>query len=379
MKDGQTILSNLVASQIDLHKEFGGVVPEVAARSHIETILPVVEKALIEAFSVESSGQKVAGKKAEFKTRSTRYPLPATQSAWERIDGIAVTYGPGLPGALLVGALTARTLALIKKKPLYALNHVEAHVYAAFLGESRRNTVGSNQQGGTSTPVYGLRSTVQSKPAFPVLALIVSGGHTQLVFFRHHFDYELLGQTLDDAAGEAFDKVARILGLRPSGASLAHAGEAGNSSRYKFPFPKTSGEYDFSFSGLKTAVLRHLQKLVNKDYSFPSFELSPLLSKQQINDCSASFEHAVVDYLVTKTVKAALEYNPASIVLAGGVAANEKLRNMFHNTFGDKLIIPPPNLCTDNAAMVASLGYFLAQTGSSADPLTLETNPSLSM
>ncbi len=323
VEDGRKILSSVVASQIDIHAEFGGVVPEVAARSHVEVIIPVTAKAVRDA-----------------------------KITWDDIDAIAVTYGPGLPGALLVGVTTARGLALAKAKPLYGVDHVEAHMYANWLLDGK-------------------------PPAFPVLALIVSGGHTQLVLFRGHGKYELLGATLDDAAGEAFDKVAKVLGLGfPGGPALAKAAESGKPNKYTFPEAKLTNPYDFSFSGLKTAVLRHLQQQVGKGYDFPSTKIAPLLNKQQINDTAASFQVNVVKTMVDKTKLAFDKFNPKSVVIAGGVAANQALREELAKALPIKIDYPPINLCTDNAAMIAAAAFF---TKPSADPLTLETAPSLAM
>ena len=219
------MLSNVVQSQIDIHAHFGGVVPEIAARSHIEAIGPVVDEALAQA-----------------------------DCTWEDIDAIAVTYAPGLIGSLLVGSLAARTLAILHSKPLYPVHHVEGHVYANFITEQAPGPV--------------QLALPKSQPRFPFLALIVSGGHTQLVLFRDHGDYQLLGQTQDDAVGEAFDKVAKILGLPyPGGPSIARAAESGNPDRYHLPKAKLDNPYNFSFSGLKTAVLRAVQREVGKKTS----------------------------------------------------------------------------------------------------------------
>jgi len=325
VQDGRILLSNVVNSQIDIHAVYGGVVPEVAARSHIEVINPVINQALIDA-----------------------------NLTWDDIDAIAVTYAPGLIGSLLVGTLAARTLAVLKNKPLYPIHHVEAHVYANFLNENA--------------------------PAFPMLALIVSGGHSQLVLFRDHGDYELLGQTCDDAVGEAFDKVAKIIGLPyPGGPSIAKAALSGNPLAYKLPKAKLSGAYDFSFSGLKTAVLRAVQREVGVDFTFPSHKLAELLSAQQQLDFAASFQRIAVETLVDKTAKAFCDFNPKSVVIAGGVAANQELRRILSERIPLKIDYAPMNLCTDNAAMVASLGYYYAQKKQPTDPFDLEVVPSLSM
>lgn len=326
VEDGRRLLSNIVASSLDLHIPFGGVVPEIAARSHIEVILPVIDEAL---------------KKAK--------------TDWKDIDAIAVTQGPGLLGSLLVGVLTARTLAIAKNKPLYAVNHVEAHVYAAFL-EGKQ-------------------------PQFPLLALIVSGGHTQLVLFRGHFDYKVLGRTADDAVGEAFDKVAKILGLPyPGGPSITEAAKRGNPDVIKLPIAKTKGKYDFSFSGLKTAVLRAAQSQTGHAYDFPSAKLPEALNEAQKADIAASFQKTAVETLVQHLKKAEKEFRPKSIVIAGGVAANKELRRQASKTLSTPVIYPDFRLCTDNAAMIAALGYYQASNKMPvADPYSLEPQPSLKM
>jgi len=325
VRDGHELLSNVVQSQIDIHKAFGGVVPEIAARSHIEAILPVVEQALQNA-----------------------------KLSWNDIDAIGVTYAPGLIGSLLIGALTARTLAILKDKPLYPIHHVEAHVYANFL--------------------------LPEQPRFPMLALIVSGGHSQLVLFKNHGDFELLGQTQDDAVGEAFDKVAKIIGLPyPGGPSIAAAAARGNAHAYTFPKARLSGAYDFSFSGLKTAVLRHVQTLCGKSHDFPSTQLAALLTPSQRDDIAASFQRIAIETLVDKTIKAFHDYSPASVVIAGGVAANQELRRQLSERLPLHVDYASPALCTDNAAMVATLAYYQAQRTTPCDPYTLEVLPSLSM
>ncbi len=323
------LLSSVIHSQIDIHAQFGGVIPEVAARSHIEYANPVVQQALGDA-----------------------------NLTFSDIDGIAVSYAPGLVGSLLVGTLTARTYAEVLDKPFYPIHHVEAHVYANFLN---------------STP-----------PEFPFLALVVSGGHSQIVLFRAHGDYEILGETQDDAVGEAFDKVAKILGLAyPGGPSVAKAALGGDPSAYQLPKARLSGEYDFSFSGLKTAVLRAVQKEVGVDHTFPSFELADKLNQQQRADFAASFQRVAVETLVDKMKLAVEKYQPKAVVVAGGVAANQVLRaEMVHRLSGlvpNEIIFTVPELCTDNAAMVAALGMFRAALGEPANPLELEVKPSLSM
>lgn len=336
VEDGRLLLSNVVNSQIDIHKIYGGVVPEVAARSHIEVINPVIEQALTDA-----------------------------HLGWDDIDAIAVTYAPGLIGSLLVGTLAARTLALTKNKPLYPIHHVEAHVYANFITDQ------SN----------GLSLTLPSKqPSFPMLALIVSGGHSQLVLFKDHGEYELLGQTQDDAVGEAFDKVAKILGLPyPGGPSVAEAALKGDPYAYPLPKAKLQGAYDFSFSGLKTAVLRAVQREVGVETSHPSSELPGLLNDVQRANFAASFQRVAIETLVDKAETAFKDYSPASVVIAGGVAANQELRRQLSERLPLPIEYAPMSLCTDNAAMIATLGYFTALKKEATSPFDLEVIPSLSM
>ncbi len=339
VEDGTRLYSNVVQSQIDIHAEYGGVIPEIAARSHIEAITPVVDKALEDA-----------------------------KCAWADIDAIAVTNAPGLIGSLLVGTLAARTLAVVHKKPLYGIHHVEAHVYANFVTEQ--------QDGATATPL-----TLPSRqPQFPMLALIVSGGHTQLVLFRGHGDYELLGQTQDDAVGEAFDKVAKILGYPyPGGPAVERAAKDGDAYAYDFPKSRMQNPYDYSFSGLKTAVLRAVQREVGKDFRFPSHELSGLLSDKQKHDFAASFTRVAIETLVDKAEKAFIDYAPASVVIAGGVAASPPLRAELSRRLPIDIQYAPMSLCTDNAAMIATLGYYYAQGHAADDPYSLEVIPSISM
>lgn len=325
VRDGREPLSNVVQSQIDIHKAFGGVVPEVAARSHIEVMLPVVDRALTTA-----------------------------QVTWNDIDAIGVTYAPGLIGSLLIGSLTARTLALVKNKPLYPIHHVEAHVYANYL--------------------------VEPQPKMPMLALIVSGGHSQLVLFKDHGDYTLLGQTQDDAVGEAFDKVAKVIGLPyPGGPSIATAAQQGDPQAFRFPKAKMTGKYDLSFSGLKTAVLRQTQALCGKTHNFPSTRLAELLTTAQRNNIAASFQRIAVETLVDKTIQAYQDLTPASVVIAGGVAANQELRRQLRERLPIPITYAPINLCTDNAAMVAALAYYRAQQSAPASPYDVRVVPSLSM
>lgn len=336
VEDSYKLLSNEVASSLDLHKEYGGVVPEIAARSHIEAIIPVINHALHQA-----------------------------KCTWKDIDAIAVTYGAGLLGSLLIGVMAARTLAITKNKPLYAVNHVEGHVYANFI---------------TSSALTGYKLPKQA-PEFPMLALIVSGGHTQLVLFKGHFDYQLLGQTHDDAIGEAFDKVAKIIGLPyPGGPSIAKAARTGDANTFNFPKAQMSGKYDFSFSGLKTAVLREVQKLAGKGNDFPSYKLSPLLDAQRRADIAACFQKTAIETVVDKTLLAYMEYQPNSVVIAGGVAANQELRKQLSARVPLPVEYTDPKLCTDNAAMIAAMGCFkLKLQQNISDPSHLKIVPTVSM
>lgn len=333
VQDGQKMLSNVVASSVDLHAAYGGVVPEIAARSHLESILPVIDEALAQA-----------------------------KTAWSDIDAIAVTEGPGLIGSLLIGVLTARTLAIVKNKPLIPVNHVEAHVYASFITE-------------TKLPGYSLP---KEAPSFPLLALIVSGGHSQLVLFENHVKYRLLGQTVDDAAGEAFDKVAKLLGLPyPGGPSVAEAAKAGNSQAIDLPKARLSGRYDFSFSGLKTAVLRAAQAQAGEDYTFPSTGLSDILTDSQKADLAASFQQTALSTLVDSLSEAAKEFGPKSIVIAGGVAANHRLRQIADSSLPQPVIYPDIKLCTDNAVMIAAKAF--RANNQTVSPYSLEVESGLSM
>jgi N6-L-threonylcarbamoyladenine synthase len=376
VEDGVRVISNIVNSQIDIHAAFGGVVPEVAARSHIEVILPVIEQALQQASSSSHSS-------LSFPQPILSLPGLSRQSRqidWDSIDAIAVANTPGLVGSLLIGTLTAKTLAKLKNKPLYAVDHVVAHVYANFLGLS------------------------DSAIKFPILALAVSGGHTQLMIFHSHTDYEIVGQTRDDAVGEAFDKVAKVLGLPyPGGPSIAVAAENGDPNRYKLPKPvlkplpapslraqrsnpvnntglrrlkprNDSTPLDFSFSGLKTALLRAVQAEVGKDYTFPSGELSGLLVGSQRADFAASFQQTAVDILIDKLKLAYDRYQPQSVCLAGGVSASTLLRQQAQATFPN-ILLPPPGFSTDNAVMIASRGYFQSLNEKPIDPNQIDVKP----
>ncbi len=311
LADGQRILSDIVASQVALHAPWGGVVPELASRRHLEVIVPVVERALGEA------GVTLA-----------------------HLDGMAVTQGPGLVGSLLIGCSVAKALAWVHRKPLVGVNHLEGHIYAAFLAEE--------------------------PPTFPFLALVVSGGHTALYHARAPLQYALVGQTRDDAAGEAFDKVAKLLGLGfPGGPAIQQVAEEGDSRAIVFPLAQmTDGARDFSFSGIKTSVSLHVKR-------------HRPLSAGQVADVAASFQAAVVKMLVRKTIKASLHLGVKRVVLTGGVAANGPLRQALRaeaDEHGVALHIPPPRLCTDNAAMITAAGTARLRAGERA-PLGMNARP----
>jgi N6-L-threonylcarbamoyladenine synthase len=296
VEDGKNIISNVVASQISIHQKYGGVVPEIASRKHMEYIIPVIDKAL------EESGKRITD-----------------------LSAIAVTYGPGLIGSLLVGLSVAKAIAYAQNIPLIGVNHLEAHIYANFLEHN------------------------EIKP--PFVCLIVSGGHTSLVHIRHFGEYELLGQTKDDAAGEVFDKIAKVLDLGyPGGPITEKLAKEGEPSSIKFPRPLLNDKsYDFSFSGLKTAVIYYIKELKKENKDIPA------------RDILASFQQAVTDVLVGKTIKAAIKFKTKQIILAGGVAANSSLRREVKekaNLLNIKVFYPSISLCTDNAAMVASVGYY---------------------
>ena len=298
IENGRALISSVVASQMELHARYGGVYPEVASRQHVLAILPGIEQALAQAhFTLDD------------------------------MDAIAVTRGPGLAGSLVVGLNAAKGLALGAGLPLVGVNHLEGHIYSAW--------------------VYEAGETPPPAPQFPLLALLASGGHTELNLMTDHLTYRRLGSTLDDAAGEAFDKVARLLGLPyPGGPSIQQAAEEGDATRFKFPRARLEGTWDFSFSGLKTAVLYEAKKIEKSGRPLP------------IPDLAASFQAAAVDVLVSKTLAAAREFGAKEILVAGGVSANRGLRQAFKSQTEFPVNTPRVSLCTDNAAMIGAAGYF---------------------
>jgi N6-L-threonylcarbamoyladenine synthase len=306
IQDGRTILSNVVATQIDLHARYGGVFPEMASRAHVETIVPVIDEAMKTAFI-----------------------------GWDDLDAVAVTYGPGLAGSLLVGVNTAKGIALGRGLPLIGVNHIEGHIYAHWL---------ETETEGAAAP---------DNLTFPLLVLVVSGGHTELVLMHDHGQYRRLGATLDDAAGEAFDKVGRLLGLPyPGGPAIEKAALQGDPTRFSFPRAWLEGSYNFSFSGPKTAVLRTIQK-----YSDPQTD-DRALQSLPVPHLAASFQEAVVDVLAEKTTQAAVDSGAAAILLAGGVSANQALRAKVQARSGSiPVYFPPIEFCTDNAAMIGAAAH----------------------
>ncbi len=319
---GRRIEANVVASQVALHAETGGIVPEVAARQQLRWIVPTLEAA-----------------------------LDKSNAGWADIDGVAVTYGPGLIGSLLVGVSVAKALSISHDLPLVGVNHIEGHIYANWLTE--------DEEGDAPRP----------EPEFPLLCLVVSGGHTQLVLMHEHGRYTLLGQTVDDAAGEAFDKVGRLLGLPYPGGPAISAAAVGATPATRFPRARTAGAYDFSFSGLKTAVLREVEGYRERGDPIP------------VDGIAAAFEEAVVDALATKTVAAARDHGVAMVALGGGVAANRSLRSALAERLdaeGLALLVPPPAWCTDNGAMIGAAAGFRFSAGDRADA-GLEAIPNLSL
>nr|WP_243834329.1 tRNA (adenosine(37)-N6)-threonylcarbamoyltransferase complex transferase subunit TsaD [Halanaerobium saccharolyticum] len=314
-KNGLEILSNVVSSQVDLHKKFGGVVPEIASRKHLELLLPVIDQALAEAG-------------IEFKD----------------LDAVASTYGPGLVGGLLVTLTAAKTVSLALNIPLIGVNHIAGHIYANFIANPEIEK--------------------------PLICLTISGGHTDLLYFEDLRGYQILGRTIDDAAGEAFDKISRFLGLGyPGGPAIEKAALSGNKTAIYFPRADLGDSYDFSFSGLKTAVMNYVNNEEQRGNEIDQ------------NDLAASFQEAVVDSLASNLIKAVQEYKVESVVISGGVAANQRLREVIAERLKEhnlELYYPPLELCTDNAAMIGAVAYYQYLERDFA-PLSLSAEPSLKL
>ena len=308
IEGGRVIHSNVVASQAEIHAAYGGIVPEVASRQHLLTIVPVVRRALDDARLELSS-----------------------------LDGVAVTYGPGLAGSLLIGVNAAKGLALASGLPFIGVNHLEGHIYAAWLEEA----------------------DPERAPGFPLICLITSGGHTDLVLMEGHGRFKLVGRTRDDAAGEAFDKAARVLGLGfPGGPAIQGVSGQSDGGEPAFPRPQVRDSLDFSFSGLKTAVLRRAEE---KGLSPPVEGVSP--DPQQVANVAAAFQEALVEFMVRRTVQAAKRFNVKGVLLCGGVAANSLLRQEMRAKSPVEVVVPRPELCTDNGAMIGAAAYFQLRSG----------------
>ena len=357
VKDGSIILSSVVSSQDAIHNKYGGIVPELASRRHLETVIPVVEETLNQA-----------------------------NVTLNDIDAIGVTQGPGLVGSILVGLSFAKAIAYVKDMPFVGVNHIVAHPMAVFLEKAKRKedekmrSLEDKKKISTSQPLSFLTSAL---PSFPFVALVVSGGHTTLFKFKDFVDYDILGQTRDDAAGEAFDKVAKLLGLGyPGGVVIDRLAKKGNASAIQFTRPYISKDTcDFSFSGIKTAVMRYIaecrmqnaeQKEVEKLGSYEAkknpFSISQPLnfSTSVLNDLAASFQEAVVDVLADKAILACKANDVNDLVVCGGVACNSRLREQLHQKSRNnniRLFLPDPSLCSDNAAMIAGTAYHLLKKG----------------
>lgn len=332
------LLSNVLATSLAKHAETGGIIPEIAAREQVKYIIPVIREVLLQAKLNEDKPQ---------------------------IDAIAVTFGPGLIGSLLVGVETAKTLAYLWNIPLIPVNHLYGHIYA--------NWIVANGSWEVEKKALSISYVSRATPRFPAIALVVSGGHTDLVLIKKHGELQVIGGTRDDAAGEAFDKIGRLLGLPyPAGPVIAKLAKNGDPKAFRFPRPMwDSGDYDFSFSGLKTAVLNLVRRnswqfdeaAKTSSLSFKERESFINNNNKLLVDLCASVQQAIVDVLVSKTVQAVKEFKARSLLLGGGVAANKQLAKAFKNNsqlsiLNSQFSVPPPNLCTDNAAMIAAAGFY---------------------
>ena len=318
--DGRVLMSNVISSQIDLHAKYGGVVPELASRQHVRDLIPVLEQAATDA-----------------------------DLSLEDMDAIAVTYGPGLAGSLITGVNAAKAISYSLGIPLIGVNHLEGHIYASWL----------------------TKTELEKDPGFPLACLVASGGHTDLLLMEGHGKYKLVGRTRDDAAGEAFDKAARILGLGFPGGPEIQRVSAGANGEEDLPRAWMRGTLDFSFSGIKTALLH----IAQDRGLYPSPE-NGVDTERLIRELAAAFQESVVDVLSTKLVEMASKYKANGLVLGGGVTANARLREEITKRSHLPVIIPPPILCTDNGAMIAACGYFQYERGDQT-PMNIDVNPGL--
>ena len=318
--DGRVLMSNVISSQIDLHAKYGGVVPELASRQHVRDLIPVLEQAATDA-----------------------------DLSLEDMDAIAVTYGPGLAGSLITGVNAAKAISYSLGIPLIGVNHLEGHIYASWL----------------------TKTELEKDPGFPLACLVASGGHTDLLLMEGHGKYKLVGRTRDDAAGEAFDKAARILGLGFPGGPEIQRVSAGANGEEDLPRAWMKGTLDFSFSGIKTALLH-----IAQDRGLYPSPKNGVDTERLIRELAAAFQESVVDVLSTKLVEMASKYKANGLVLGGGVTANARLREEITKRSHLPVIIPPPILCTDNGAMIAACGYFQYERGDQT-PMNIDVNPGL--
>lgn len=308
VEDGRLVRSNVVASQAEIHSKYGGIVPEIASRQHLLAIVPVLTQAIQEA-NIEPC----------------------------ELDAVAVTHGPGLAGSLLVGVNAAKGFAFANRLPVIGVNHLEGHIYATWLDNM----------------------DPEIRPGFPVVCLIASGGHTDLILMNGHQDFTLIGRTRDDAAGEAFDKASRVLGLGfPGGPAIQKWAENGETGKFRFPRPRVKNSMDYSFSGLKTAVVRKAEEL---GLSYGS--LRSTSDSKDVSDFARSFQEAIVDCLVGRVLEAVALHKARGVILGGGVAANSHLRKEMNKRSPVEVLVPAPVLCTDNGAMIAAAAYFNQLSG----------------